>query len=33
LATKIRRRFEIAAAQVICGHETADVTQVTLSGI
>lgn len=27
-ATEIRRRFGIEAAQVICGHETADVTQV-----
>ncbi|MEZ6117777.1 MAG: site-specific integrase [Pirellulaceae bacterium] len=27
-ATEIRRRFGIEAAQVICGHERADVTQV-----
>lgn len=27
-ATAIRRKFGLEAAQVICGHETADVTQV-----
>ncbi len=27
-ATEIRRRFGLEAAQVICGHETAEVTQV-----
>lgn len=27
-ATEIRRRFGIEAAQVICGHESADVTQI-----
>lgn len=27
-ATEIRRRFGIEAAQVICGHERADVTQI-----
>ena len=27
-ATQIRKEFGVEAAQVICGHETADVTQV-----
>lgn len=27
-ATEIRKRFGIEAAQVICGHERAEVTQV-----
>lgn len=27
-ATAIRKRFGLEAAQVICGHETADVTQI-----
>ena len=27
-ATEIRRRFGIEAAQVVCGHERADVTQI-----
>ena len=27
-ATEVRRRFGIEAAQVVCGHETADVTQI-----
>jgi integrase len=27
-ATEVRRRFGIEAAQVVCGHESADVTQI-----
>jgi len=27
-ATSIRKRFGIEAAQVVCGHQTADVTQI-----
>lgn len=27
-ATEIRKRFGLEAAQVVCGHQTADVTQV-----